>query len=919
MNDNYWASVVQGAVESGVDLSSVSVEDQQKFVEMARAATAGDVETLYARSLELRGVVSPGASWDYFAGNTAYIHQGMVSKELYENGAEALYTPALEALHLRCRLSGYLRLFLTLPATAGERAMAEACWRQVRLLEVPRYLSGQWGRFIMVGSPSYLDRLVTRMNSGPGANRSPLRNMLRIVRDAAESLTLLAGSLDVLAVHRYIATSVPGMGALWFERVEGPYAHAFHVLEMGLGSRSEVVYRSLAGIDCGAAVCDHSVGCWVHKSESLERMLESEMAPRAEVFAEGECWKRLFFGMVPTLGTWVKKRDIDHRNYIQTALTFVNGEARCRLVSPGRYHVVDPLEVPGGGLVRFDDLPDDACVGGSGEVKEGGHKDAFWDSSPRAGEDPATRALRVRDWTANVVTAHAGGHSCLHNMFFSFGVTLPHQVETLSQAVRFVGRKKWPVLVKEVGGFITRLTHTEGRHTDTHWFWNECGCCPHEQLSWLQDSVQTFYDVQSQSFDDFADYDLVSSNCRLSWGEVGCGNPKQCSRPCNELSQGRTLCTVCNFVVVEDGHAARCRQESMPVGNEDKLAAWYGDALHTLDVTRALLEQQVPVSELTATRQKYVQGKAQADWMRQHEYGDVDASDAVLATEFEAEYRVHRTGYLAEVFPAVRSDCYVTDAFANWPLSAWGKTHPWGWCYKYAYAGKDYGPWVSAGILKKNVLTDLNHPCEYVGGRRWHVVKPGRELHAGWIPLRDVPDMDLLGGEGSSAMTFLSDQALLASFARMLGVLTGEIPDDDPAVIAEVPSVQMEGPSLGVAVGQPTNVVVGTAWTGRAYCPTDLKKGVIIIPYVVEDETEVFMCVRTWSVKSINGLVIQNERWVIVKRGANGAFTASVEMVTAGKPVHFWLIEVGRTQVPCDGAHAAACAVASLLMARAKL
>jgi len=130
------------------------------------------------------------------------------------------------------------------------------------------------------------------------------------------------------------------------------------------------------------------------------------------------------------------------------------------------------------------------------------------------------------------------------------------------------------------------------------------------------------------------------------------------SRSTSSLQESSTVrgvfCEDCQCHVNPDNHESRCRSTKPPVSVQKKVAAWIGDAIHTLDVRIALVHAHVPEKRLSILCDTFKSASAQARFIR--EYGsslglrlDSGESDRRLSTEFEAKYGGFRPEYIAKL------------------------------------------------------------------------------------------------------------------------------------------------------------------------------------------------------------------------------------------------------------------------------
>lgn len=114
--------------------------------------------------------------------------------------------------------------------------------------------------------------------------------------------------------------------------------------------------------------------------------------------------------------------------------------------------------------------------------------------------------------------------------------------------------------------------------------------------------------------------------------------------------QRKEFCDRCGFVVVIDGHAARCRPRPV-VTEAQSEAAWLGDAVQVCDVRTAMLLAGVPLSVAGQRIAAYVSGEAQAQWVVEHLPRCAHLYGTTVGTRsgwFEAHYDTKlRNAYLA--------------------------------------------------------------------------------------------------------------------------------------------------------------------------------------------------------------------------------------------------------------------------------
>lgn len=143
----------------------------------------------------------------------------------------------------------------------------------------------------------------------------------------------------------------------------------------------------------------------------------------------------------------------------------------------------------------------------------------------------------------------------------------------------------------------------------------------------------------------------------------------------------RKKCDKCGFVVLWEGHEARCR---VPAASDSvhsdrvRSMAWLGDAVHTLDVRRFLLVVGTPVAELEVRAQEYRGGHVRARYYR--DFPGVEPIEEVsgkpesaLATLFNASYcGDYRRKYLRRVLSIEARDVgfpgYLEPHFRGFPF-----------------------------------------------------------------------------------------------------------------------------------------------------------------------------------------------------------------------------------------------------------
>lgn len=139
--------------------------------------------------------------------------------------------------------------------------------------------------------------------------------------------------------------------------------------------------------------------------------------------------------------------------------------------------------------------------------------------------------------------------------------------------------------------------------------------------------------------------------------------------PSRDVPEERMDCLVCGFNVVTKDHDTRCqpqRTESV----DTRVAAWIGDAIHTLDVRLALVVAKLPVKRLSLVADMLKSGTAQHNYMMNiaPKHGFVIDTDVTIkraATLFESVYHgTFRDKYIEYLVEMVRDmpDAYEAGA-----------------------------------------------------------------------------------------------------------------------------------------------------------------------------------------------------------------------------------------------------------------
>lgn len=124
------------------------------------------------------------------------------------------------------------------------------------------------------------------------------------------------------------------------------------------------------------------------------------------------------------------------------------------------------------------------------------------------------------------------------------------------------------------------------------------------------------------------------------------GNTSGSSLVATVTGPEKKRCDKCGFVVLWEGHEARCR---LPTAwdsvHSDKIRsmAWLGDAAHTLDVRRFLVVTGVPAADLEVRAQEFRGRAARAQYYRDHPGIESPADgdtrpESALAILFNASY-----------------------------------------------------------------------------------------------------------------------------------------------------------------------------------------------------------------------------------------------------------------------------------------
>lgn len=116
----------------------------------------------------------------------------------------------------------------------------------------------------------------------------------------------------------------------------------------------------------------------------------------------------------------------------------------------------------------------------------------------------------------------------------------------------------------------------------------------------------------------------------------------------------KVFCDACQCNVNPDGHDKRCRPIKQPVPGQERVAAWIGDAIHTLDVRIALVRALIPEKRLSILCDTFKSASAQADYIRANATAlgldlDLAESDRRLSTGFEAGYGRFRSKYISKL------------------------------------------------------------------------------------------------------------------------------------------------------------------------------------------------------------------------------------------------------------------------------
>lgn len=108
-----------------------------------------------------------------------------------------------------------------------------------------------------------------------------------------------------------------------------------------------------------------------------------------------------------------------------------------------------------------------------------------------------------------------------------------------------------------------------------------------------------------------------------------------------QLSADRVYCSICGFFVNPNRHSERCRVVNEDFVRSMRLAAWIGDALHSLDVRYHLIKLSVPSVKLQIESQVFVTDVAQATFYvgaQSHKVPARGQSVSLLSEAFEASY-----------------------------------------------------------------------------------------------------------------------------------------------------------------------------------------------------------------------------------------------------------------------------------------
>lgn len=120
---------------------------------------------------------------------------------------------------------------------------------------------------------------------------------------------------------------------------------------------------------------------------------------------------------------------------------------------------------------------------------------------------------------------------------------------------------------------------------------------------------------------------------------VGVVNELMVEQEADMSRYGKVYCENCGFFVVASGHHERCRVRDDGSGSEElRCLAWFGDAVHILDVRRVLIKAGVKVANLQLLCERIISAEAQSAYMRE-QMGSSNESTRTLSTRFESLYR----------------------------------------------------------------------------------------------------------------------------------------------------------------------------------------------------------------------------------------------------------------------------------------
>lgn len=134
------------------------------------------------------------------------------------------------------------------------------------------------------------------------------------------------------------------------------------------------------------------------------------------------------------------------------------------------------------------------------------------------------------------------------------------------------------------------------------------------------------------------------------------------------------FCERCQCHVNPNNHEERCAVVKSPISGDTRVAAWIGDAIHTLDVRLALVQARLPEKKLSVLGDTFKSAAAQAKYLRTRGAllgltVDINESDRRLSTQFEAMYGNFRSYYITELINDVKSVA-VGDDLATYEVSA---------------------------------------------------------------------------------------------------------------------------------------------------------------------------------------------------------------------------------------------------------